>query len=153
DGIRGMIPPQGRNSVIAREYKVGGGTRGNVNANTLTNITRAVAYIQKCYNVMPAVGGADPETVDQAKERAPQQIKTRDRAVTSEDFETLALRSSTSIARAKALPSAQHEGHVQLVIIPRGDERNVDLQRKLVPPPELCRFVKNYLDERRLITT
>ncbi len=153
DGIKGMVPPQGRNSVIAREYKIGGGTKGNVNVNTLTQLTSAVAYIEKVYNVLPAVGGADPETVEQAKERAPLQIKSRDRAVTAEDFETLALRSSTSIARAKCLPSEEHTGHVQLVVVPRGDEKNLDLTRKLVPPPELCRFVKNYLDERRLITT
>jgi hypothetical protein len=153
DGVRGMIPPQGRNSIIAREYRVGGGTRGNVNAQTLTSLTRAVPYIEKVYNVLPAVGGADAETVDQAKERAPLQIKSRDRAVTAEDFETLALRSTTSIARAKSIPSDEKPGHVQLVIVPRGDERNLDLTRKLVPPPELCRYVRNYLDERRLITT
>ena len=118
DGLRGMIPPQARNSIIAREYRVGGGSRGNVNAYTLTSLTRAVPYIEKVYNVLPAVGGADAETVDQAKERAPLQIKSRDRAVTAEDFETLALRSTTSVARAKALPSDETSGHVQLVIVP-----------------------------------
>jgi hypothetical protein len=159
DGIKGMVPPAarqtqyGRDTIFAREYKVGGGVRGNVNVRTLTNITRAVAYIQGCYNALPAVGGADPETVEQLKERAPLQIKTQNRAVTKEDFETLALRSSTSIARAHAISSLEHEGHVQLIIIPRGDDRSTDLTRKLVPPPELCRYVKNYLDERRLLTT
>lgn len=153
DGIRGMVPPVSRNTVIANEYRVGGGSKGNVNAFTLTSLTRAVPYIEKVYNVLPAVGGADAETVEQAKERAPLQIKSRDRAVTAEDFETLALRSTTSIARAKALASDDQAGHVHLVIIPRGDEKNLDLTRKLVPPPELCRFVRNYLDERRLITT
>lgn len=153
DGVRGMVPPESRNTVIAREYQVGGGTRGNVNQYTLTSLTRALPYIDKVYNVLPAVGGADAETVEQAKERAPLQIKSRDRAVTAEDFETLALRSTTSIARAKALPSDDNVGHVQLVVVPRGDEKNLDLTRKLVPPPELCRYVRNYLDERRLITT
>lgn len=153
DGVRGMIPPQMRNSIIAREYRVGGGARGNVNAYTLTSLTRAVPYIEKVYNVLPAVGGADAETVDQAKERAPMQIKSRDRAVTGEDFETLALRSTTSIARAKCLPSDEKPGHVHLIVVPRGDDRTMDLTRKLVPPPELCRYVRNYLDERRLVTT
>ena len=153
DGVRGMIPPQVRNSIIAREYRVGGGSRGNVNAQTLTSLTRAVPYIEKVYNVLPAVGGADAETVDQAKERAPMQIKSRDRAVTGEDFETLALRSTTSIARAKCLPSDEKPGHVHLIVVPRGDDRTLDLTRKLVPPPELCRYVRNYLDERRLVTT
>jgi predicted phage baseplate assembly protein len=107
--------------------------------------------VEKVFNVLPAVGGADEETVEQAKARAPLTLKSRDRAVTAEDFEVLAQRASTSIARARCLPSEERSGHVQLVIVPRGDDR--DLLRKLVPPPELCRFVKNYLDERRLITT
>ncbi|MCS6914132.1 MAG: putative baseplate assembly protein [Myxococcales bacterium] len=153
DDVHGMVPPQGRNNVVARLYRVGGGTKGNVNAFTLNTLTRAVAYIEKCYNVLPAVGGADAETVEEAKVRAPRQIKTRFRAVTAEDFETLALASTTSIARAKCLPSDEHNGHVQLVIVPRGDDKGQDLTRKLIPPPELCRFVKRYLDDRRLITT
>ena len=153
DDRRGMVPPQARNSILARQYRVGGGSKGNVNVGQLTVLTRAVAYVEKVTNLLPAVGGANPEQIEDAKRRAPPQIKTRDRAVTSEDFETLALRSSTSIARAKCLPSEAKSGHVGLLIVPRGDDRNLDLQRKLVPPPELCRYVKNFLDERRLLTT
>src|SRR5262249_41904515 len=134
-------------------YQVGGGVRGNVNAMTLTQLTRAVAYIERCYNVSPAAGGADAETVDEAKRRAPQMLKSRDRAVTAEDFESLALRASTAVARAKCLPSREHDGEVQVVIIPRGDEKNLDLSRRLQPAPELLRYVKNSLDERRLVGT
>lgn len=153
DGIKGMMPPSGRNNIVARRYQIGGGVRGNVNAMTLTQLTRAIAYIDKCYNAIPAAGGADAETVEEAKARAPQLLKSRDRAVTAEDFETLALRSSTGVARAKCLPSQKHDGEVQVVIVPRGDEKNLDLTKRLVPAPELLRFVKNYLDERRLVGT
>ena len=131
DGIKGMMPPAGRNNIVARRYQIGGGVRGNVNAMTLTQLTRAIAYIDKCYNAIPAAGGADAETVDEAKSRAPQLLKSRDRAVTAEDFETLALRASTAIARAKCLASGRHDGHVLLVVVPRGDERHLDLTRRL----------------------
>jgi hypothetical protein len=57
------------------------------------------------------------------------------------------------VARAKCLPSQQHNGMVQVVIVPRGDDKNLDLTKKLMAPPELLRFVKNYLDERRLVGT
>jgi len=40
-----------------------------------------------------------------------------------------------------------------VVIVPRGDEKNLDLSKRLVAAPELLRFVKNYLDERRLVGT
>jgi predicted phage baseplate assembly protein len=103
--------------------------------------------------VLPAAGGADAETVEEAKERAPRTLKSRDRAVTAEDFETLALRASTGVARARCLPSQRHDGEVQVVVVPRGDERNIDLSKRLLPAPELLRYVKNYLDERRLVGT
>jgi hypothetical protein len=153
DGTRGMMPPAGRNNVVARRYQVGGGVRGNVNTNTITQLTRAIAYIEKCYNALPAAGGSDAETVEEAKARAPLTLKSRDRAVTQEDYESLALRASTGVARAKCLPSQRHDGEVEVVIVPRGDEKNIDLTKRLVPAPELLRFVKNYLDERRLVGT
>jgi predicted phage baseplate assembly protein len=153
DGKKGMMPPEGRNNVVARRYQIGGGVRGNVNANTLTALTRSIAYIEKVTNLLPAVGGADAETIDEAKARAPMEIKSRDRAVTAEDFEALACRSSTGIARAKCLPSGRHDGHVLLVVVPKTDERNPDLTKKLEPAPELLRYVKNYIDERRLVST
>ena len=58
DGIRGIMPAAGRNNIVARRYQVGGGVKGNVNAMTLTQLTRAIAYVDKCYNVMPAAGGS-----------------------------------------------------------------------------------------------
>ncbi len=153
DGVRGMVPPQGRNNIVMRRYQVGGGVRGNVNANTITQLTRAIAYVEKCFNAVPAAGGSDAETVDEAKARAPLTLKSRDRAVTAEDFEALTLKASTSVARAKCLPSQQHNGEVQVVIVPRADEDNLDFTKRLVPPQELLRYVKNYLDERRLVGT
>jgi predicted phage baseplate assembly protein len=151
--MRGLMPPAGGNNIVARKYQVGGGVRGNVNSMTLTQLTRAIAYIEECYNALPAAGGADAETVEEAKARAPLVLKARDRAVTAEDFESLALRASTGVARARCLPSQSHDGEVQVVIIPRGDEKNLDLTKKLIPAPELLRFVKNFLDERRLVGT
>jgi len=153
DGIRGIMPPAGRNNIVAKKYQVGGGVKGNVNAMTLTQLTRAIAYVDKCYNVMPAAGGSNAETVEEAKNRAPHTLKSRDRAVTSEDFESLALKASTGVARAKCIPSGRRDGEVQVVIVPRGDEKNLDLTKRLVPPPELLRYVKNYLDDRRLVGT
>ncbi len=153
DGRRGMVPPPGLNSVVCRRYQIGGGVRGNVNALTLTQLTRAMAYVERCYNAMPAAGGSDAETVEEAKARAPMMLKSRDRAVTAEDFESLALRASTAVARAKCLPSRERDGEVRVVVLPRADERAADLSRRLVPAPELLRYVKNYLDERRLVGT
>lgn len=153
DGARGMLPPEGRNNVIARRYQVGGGVQGNVNAGTLTALTKSIAYIEGVTNPLPAGGGANGETVDEAKGRAPHVIKSRDRAVTAEDYEMLALRASTGVARAKCIPSPTNPGEVVLILLPRVDDKHADLTKKLVPSPELLRYVKQFMDDRRLVGT
>jgi len=153
DGAKGMIPPEGQNNVRVRQYRIGGGSKGNVNAGTLTSLTRAIAYIDTVNNPLAATGGADRETVQEAKERAPYTIKSRDRAVTAEDFEMLALRCSTSLARAKCVPDRTHRGAVTLVLVPKAESGPVGLTRRLVPSNEVLRYVKRYLDERRMVGT
>ncbi len=153
DGRRGIVPPEGKNNVTAPNYRIGGGAPGNVNANTLTSLGRALAYIDTVSNPLPATGGADRETIEEAKNRAPYTIKSRDRAVTSEDYEMLALRASTSLARARCVPDRSNRGHVTLALVPKGDLRGQEMTRRLTPSNEVLRFVKRYLDERKLVGT
>jgi predicted phage baseplate assembly protein len=148
-----MIPPEGQNSIIAARYRTGGGSSGNVNPNTLTSLSRAIAYVDTVTNPIAASGGSDRETVEEAKERAPYTIKSRDRAVTGEDFERLALRASTSLARAKCIPDRTYRGAVALVVLPKSETDPDDLTRRVMPSNEILRYVKRYLDERRLVGT
>ncbi|MCE9573716.1 MAG: putative baseplate assembly protein [Deltaproteobacteria bacterium] len=151
DGRKGMVPPEGKNSLVAKSYRVGGGALANVNANTITSLTRALSYIETVTNPIPANGGADRESVDEAKARAPYTIKSRDRAVTAEDYEMLALRASTSLARAKCVADRTNRGHVTLVVLPKSETREQDLTRRLIPSNEVLRFIKRYLDDRKLV--
>ncbi|HWU86610.1 MAG TPA: putative baseplate assembly protein, partial [Kofleriaceae bacterium] len=151
DGRRGMVPPEAKNGIVASTYRIGGGALGNVNGYTLTSLGRALAYIESVTNPLPATGGADRETIDEAKGRAPYTIKSRDRAVTSEDYEMLALRASTMLARARCVPDRSNRGHVTLALVPKGEVRGEELNRRLVPSNEVLRFVKRYLDERKLV--
>jgi len=153
DGRRGIVPPEAKNSVVARSYRIGGGSIGNVNAGTLTSLGRALAYIEGTINPLPATGGADRETIEEAKNRAPYTIKSRDRAVTSEDYEMLALRASTTLARARCVPDRSNRGHVTLALVPKGETRTEELTRRLVPSNEVLRYVKRYLDDRKLVGT
>ena len=121
-----------------------------------TSLVRALSYIDSVTNPLAAQGGADRESVDEAKQRAPYTIKSRDRAVTAEDFEMLALRASTSLARAKCVPDRSNRGEVTLVVIPKAETRGDridDLSRRLLPSNEVMRYVKRYLDDRRLVGT
>jgi hypothetical protein len=153
DGRKGLVPTEAKNSIVAREYRIGGGARGNVNPNTLTSLTRALSYVDDVTNPLPAAGGADRESVDEAKERAPYTIKSRDRAVTAEDFEMLALRASTQLARAKCVPDRTNRGAVVLVVVPKADVGMEDVGRRLSPSNEVLRYIKRHLDERRLVGT
>jgi len=153
DGRRGIVPPEERNSIVAASYRIGGGSLGNVNANTLTSLGRALAYIESVTNPLPATGGADRETIEEAKNRAPYTIKSRDRAVTTEDYEMLALRASTQLARAKCVPDRSNRGHVTLALLPKADTRGEEMMRRLVPSNEVLRQVKRYMDDRKLVGT
>jgi len=153
DGRKGMVPPEGRNSVVVKSYRIGGGSIGNVNAATLTSLTRALSYIDSVSNPLPANGGADREGVEEAKARAPFTIKSRDRAITAEDFEMLALRASTNLARAKCVPDRTNRGAVTLVLVPKAETKESELTRRLIPSNEILRYVKRYLDERKLVGT
>lgn len=153
DGRAGLIPVAGTANVVAEYYRIGGGGQGNVTSGVISTLRQSIAHIDKVSNPFPAGGGSDQETVDEAKARGPHVIKSRNRAVTSEDFEWLTLESSNGIARAKCLNTIGREGEVTVVVVPKQDDRRLDLTLKLVPSTELLRRVKHYLDERRLLTT
>ena len=108
NGRQGRIPVANAKrpaNVIARQYRFGGGQRGNVGVGQLTSLRGSLGGIDAgaITNGFPAAGGGDEETVDEAKRRVPQTLKSRERAVTVEDFE-LHARAAGGIARAKALP-------------------------------------------------
>lgn len=152
DGRHGMMVPKGDKNVRANLYRVGGGVRGNVAPHQAVFLRQSIAYIDGVTNHYAARGGSDVESVEAVKQRGPYVIKSRNRAVTKEDFEWLALQASNSIARTYCLPATDREGEVAVLVVPKFDESRLDYREKLVPSTELLRRVKAYLDERRLVT-
>jgi predicted phage baseplate assembly protein len=159
DGVHGAIPIANANNpganVVAAEYRYGGGTGGNVGAGVLHMLRSAVDGIDDSgvVNVVASYGGADEETLDAAKERAPASIRSRCRAVTADDFELFAMQAA-AIARAKAyplrhpdFPGVQVPGVVTVVVVPQSPSP------KPVPSEGTLRTVCAYLDQRRLLTT
>lgn len=159
DGAHGRIPVGNVNNptgnVVAREYRFGGGTRGNVAAQSLKTLLASVAGVDEngVTNLFAASGGSDEETLETAKLRAPQALKNKCRAVTAEDFESLA-KQSGNVKRAKALPLHHPNfpgvgvpGVVTVIIVPEGDAPNP------TPSEGTRRTVCAYLNQRRLLTT
>lgn len=157
DGVHGRIPvahvDNPRGNVVAREYRFGGGTRGNLPAGALKTLLGAVAGLDASgvANLFPATGGREEETLDEAKRRAPQAIRSRCRAVTASDYEHLA-KEAANIRRAKALPlfhpgfpDVKVPGVVSVIVVPDSD---ADMP---LPSPGTLRSVCAYLEDRRTL--
>lgn len=100
DNVTGAAPFSGRGNVMAI-YRHGLGLAGRVRANTLTTLLDRPVGLKSVTNPQPAEGGADPETLDAARENAPLTVRTFGRAVSLRDFEDL-VTATGEIAKAKA---------------------------------------------------
>lgn len=156
NGENGMIPPVGTGNLRMRRYRTGGGLIGNKAAGTVVQLKTTLPYIESVINPDGAAGGAEAESVERFVERAPRSIRHRDRAVTVEDYEDLAMLASPRVARSKSVPlynlaldpdaSAQQPGIVSVIIVPRSDVARPQ------PTQELTGRVQDYLEQYNLPT-
>ena len=154
----GAVPPRG-STIRMVAYRTGGGLRGNVQSSTITVIKSAVPYVARVTNYKPARNGSDAESLENAVIRVPKLLRTRDRAVTAEDFETLAQAAGRgAIARARCIPSLSQDdaGIVRLVLVPQANLDGIQRREGIHPDwfnlnPNIVEQVISYLDERRLL--
>ena len=177
DGVHGKIPhwlsSDGSNlptsdtpNIQVTQYQYGGGTAGNVGANTITSMIDTVPFVASVTNLLAAQLGADEETVEDAEEKAPQQLRTLGRAVTPGDFVTVAIQTpGARIQRATAIPLQRPQtqvvraangsvilppaapGVVTVIVVPDGPDPN-----KPVANDQTMAAVAAYLDAYRLVT-
>ncbi|MFZ1412141.1 MAG: putative baseplate assembly protein, partial [Micropruina sp.] len=101
----GDIPPIG--AVLRLEaYRTGGGQAGNVARGQVRVLKTSIPYVSRVENRTPAIGGAEAETLSEAKARGPLLLRSRGRAVTAADFEELAQDVAPDAARVKCVPEA-----------------------------------------------
>jgi predicted phage baseplate assembly protein len=154
------VPPRGSNLVF-KSYRFGGGQEGNVQPGILNTLKTAIPYIARVRNRQPASGGLDAESLESAMMRAPALLRSRQRAVTESDFEFLARQAlPAAIGRVKCLQPSPAEagtivpGQVFVLVIPRLNHPEGYLEpAQLTLQDEDMRTLKEYLDERRLLTT
>jgi hypothetical protein len=99
DDINGSIPTAGLN--IYANYRVGGGTIGNLASNSIVDIAAAITGISITAS-SATTGGTEAETIDQIRVNAPQAFSTQQRAVTLTDYGNLAM-SLPVVSQAKAV--------------------------------------------------
>jgi hypothetical protein len=125
NGVNGSIPT----GTISAYYKTGGGTEGNVLPGTIRRVERSytdsfgAVQTVTVTNEEAATGGSDREKVEAIRVLAPRSVRTLNRTVSREDYETNALR-VPGVARAFMATSNEKigvpENQGELYIIPEG---------------------------------
>jgi hypothetical protein len=111
DGERGARLPTGMENVRA-VYRTGIGKAGNVAAEQISQLASRPLGLKGVINPLPATGGADRETRDQARRNAPLAVMALDRLVSVQDYEDFA---RTFAGIGKASSARLSDGHRQLV--------------------------------------
>jgi predicted phage baseplate assembly protein len=163
DGLKGLIPPvvarEGGN-IRAREYRVGGGVRGNLGTKTIDQILEPESFAGRVENYWQASGGTEAETLEAAQQRIRQDLKQPYRTVRDEDFKILAQRTpGLRLKRVEVLPlyhphypAIKMPGAVTLVIVPY----TLSSLGALIPPQPSDGFLQTvyrFLEEQRLVST
>ncbi len=108
DGLAGRVPRPAEGGRCVVRYAVGGGVAGNLgDRGTWGQEDGSVSG----GNPVPATGGADPEPVTAARQRAADALARPDRTVTEDDVRELALATpGVAVARAQVSPG-HHPDH------------------------------------------
>ncbi len=150
---------------MALQYRWGGGIAGEVGVGVVSKLDSPPAQVQDVVNVVSALGGKNAETLDQAKARAPKDLKVLGRAVTSEDFQIFTMQTpGLRVARAEVVPlrtpfadlitdgpgldtTRERAGALSVIVVP-------DTQGPFPTPTDgMLRKVCAWLDKYRLVTT
>jgi hypothetical protein len=153
------VPASGRE--IRVSYSRGGGSNGNVAANTITVLKDPIPGVSVS-NPAAAVGGCDAEKIENALLRGPQELHSLKRAVTARDFELLAKRSG-GVSRARALTKADlwtyaAPGTVEVILVPAlADQQRqgaiTAVQLQALQTKESRDRIQHELDRRRPLGT
>jgi hypothetical protein len=143
DGQYGQIPPVA--APILATYRTGGGSVGNVGARQITIVSRSPQLqllAAEIFNLDPASGGAERETIEQAVKYAPTVFSSMQRAVTADDYVAQA-RLFPGVSKARA--EATNWNFITLYIAPTGDGE--------LPTDILKRDLLAYFEDKRMLTT
>jgi len=154
----GKIPPYG-SQLAFRRYQYGGGTIGNVPVGALCELGESLPYIAHVVNHQSAVGGRNAQTLDDARLHAPQALRAANRAVSVEDYESLAVE-VPGVARALCLAAGRQPtqpkqnalpGTVQIYVVPEIETIPQPVPEAMLRPSEkLCKEVERFLKRRSL---
>ena len=151
----GAIPPKGAR-VRLDAYLTGGGRAGNLAPRAISVLKSSIPYVSRVENRRSMAGGVDGEDIENAKLRGPISLRTRGRAVTTEDFEHIALEAAPELARVRAVAAGDgaDAGSVRVLVVPSAESEGGRLRfDQLLPSDETLARVAGRLDECRVVGT
>ena len=149
---KGAVPKKGSQMRMSR-YRHGGGASGSVAAGALTQLRNPIPGIGSVTNPRPASGGVDVELRDAGRRRAALELRTRYRAVTTEDFEFLVCEDSPDVARVCCLEPEPGKAVPVYVLPVVPNPFRAMTYEELTPDKALLDRVRAFLNLRRLVGT
>lgn len=156
DGNFGSIPQADQS--VSLKYRIGGGANTNVGTNMITEILTTLvdsvgaAVTVNVTNELAATGGADEETVEQAKINIPRSVRSLDRMVSAEDFKSLPETFSSdlygTVYKSNAEATYTWAEHLITVYILAPDAEGLPT----APSASLIIAVKDWIQEKTLPT-
>ena len=157
DNIAGISPPI--NSTYEVTYRIGGGTRGNIQESYIN--AKGAAFIDgdsgnevgtTVENTSLGTGGADAESVDHAKKYAPLWFKSQDRLVTLEDYVARAAKFISSYGSIGKVTAAVRKAYssaniIDVYVLERAS--NVQLQQAST---SFKMEMLDFLNEKKMLT-
>lgn len=123
NGERGARLPTGPENLRAT-YRNGIGKPGNLKAGQISQLSTRPLGVKDVINPLPATGGADRESRDQARRNAPLAVLALDRLVSVQDYEDFT-RTFAGIGKAKA--ARLSDGRVELVHVTVAGEDDIPI--------------------------
>lgn len=115
DGVNGKIPASGVDNIQAI-YRTGGGTAGNqIGPDKLTKLIGSYSFISSVTNPAVPAGGAEKESIEQAKFNIPASLVAMNRAVRHDDYSYFA-RIQPGVSKAYAYRDPDNPFKERIVI-------------------------------------
>jgi hypothetical protein len=147
NGERGARLPTGPENVRAT-YRNGIGKGGNVKKEQITQLATRPLGVKDVINPLPATGGADRESRDQARRNAPLAVLALDRLVSVQDYEDFT-RTFAGIGKARA--TLLSDGFAELVHVTIAGEDDIPIGTDSELLQNLEAALRSYGDPRQAL--
>lgn len=159
NGIFGAIPPAYADVYLT--YRVGGGRNTNIGHGGITELNTTITDVLgqivtvSVTNAVAAYGGQDSETIEEARINIPRSVRSMDRFVSREDFQTLPSVFSDpqlgSIFKSSATVKYAWATHIVTILILMAPADGF-LMPPRIPSQAMLDAVRQYVEERTLPT-